>query len=242
MADNNIELSGKGIKFSYTRFLSDSAAGFVLIIILIFAYYNMDIKMNRPMPGEVKTFLCLLLFFISTPIGLAINALSWASLGWVQTYLEKIWFSNESVIIKGTKVELQFEECVEYFGIKKESWQEVASYIESMLDVNKPDFLEGLKFLEGLVIFLRNLSLLSLVSLPFYCFLLKLGFINTFIFIVVTLTFSAVMSVTASFVLFYYNLHLLSKALFYCKQSNQDIKGDMDKISKFILSANHDAS
>lgn len=62
MADNNIELSGKGIKFSYSRFLSDSAAGFVLIIILIFAYYNMDIKMNRPMPSEVKSFLCLLLF------------------------------------------------------------------------------------------------------------------------------------------------------------------------------------
>lgn len=183
----------------------------------------------------------LIAFFISTPIGLAINALSWAVLGWVQIYLEKIWFSSESVFIKGTKVELQFEECVDYFKIKRESWQEIASYIESMLDVNKPDLLEGLKFLEGLVIFLRNLSLLSLVSLPFYCFLLKLGFMNTFILIIVTLAFSVLMSVSASFVLFYYNLHLLSSALFYCKRNAQDIKGDMEKISKFILSANNDA-
>ncbi|MBW1616076.1 MAG: hypothetical protein JRJ49_05995 [Deltaproteobacteria bacterium] len=87
MSANNIEFSKQGIKFSYNRFLSDSASGFILIIIAIITYYHAGITNNlyqnsgHFFSNEIKTFLCLLLFMISTPLGLMINGLSWLLLG-----------------------------------------------------------------------------------------------------------------------------------------------------------------
>ncbi len=39
MSDNKIEFSQQGIKFSYRKFLSDSAAGYIIILIAIASFY-----------------------------------------------------------------------------------------------------------------------------------------------------------------------------------------------------------
>ena len=76
MSDGAIELKREGIKIAYRRFLSDSAAGFIVILLLLYALRS-SIASIANCCEMMQLFLYFLLFLISTPLGLAINAVSY---------------------------------------------------------------------------------------------------------------------------------------------------------------------
>src|SRR5713101_2292449 len=129
MASQNIEFSKEGIKFSYRRFLCDGAAGYLVMLFFLFAYYypifgqplQYFAPSRSPIPQEAKVFLLLIAFLLSTPLGLAINAASWFFLGWCIKRLEKWWFSEgrwiKQWVIANTKIEQGFPDSLEFFGI-----------------------------------------------------------------------------------------------------------------------------
>lgn len=159
MASQDIEFSNQGIKFSYNRFLADSAAGFLVILIAIITYYNTDIaiqlrhNLQTLVSKEMQIFLCLLFFLLSTPIGLTINALSWAVLGWFQSQITIQWVDSESFFIKGTKNGCQFKDCKEFFGLSKDNWTYVSAYWDNLISVHRACLIESMEFLGGLGIF-----------------------------------------------------------------------------------------
>lgn len=258
MATQNIEFSKEGIKFSYNRFLADSAAGFVIILIAIITYYNADIaiqlrqNLQTSISKEVEIFLCLLLFLLSTPLGLTINALSWAVLGWFQAQIKIKWCDNESFLIKSTKNELQFKDCKEFFGLSKDNWDYISAYSESVISVHRVNLIESLEFLGGLCIFIRNLSLLSFILPVIYlvlCFACNPEHLKDF-FVLFAITyplfiiFALFMLALSSFVSFYHDLSVLSKMYISCKKKEypSEIKGDIEKIVNFFISLNTDVA
>ena len=70
-----IEISDKGIKFDYVRYLADSAPGFLAILILVMNFY-IPIITEPPFPEdfllktpkEVLSFIGILLFLLATPL------------------------------------------------------------------------------------------------------------------------------------------------------------------------------
>ena len=123
-SDQDIELSEKGIKIPYRRYLSDRAAGFILVLILITAYYsnhtilgiNFTDIVPPTIPAEVRVFVFLLLFLLTTPIGLIINVLSWAFLEIPQKYLEKRLF--ELSLLKSFVEEYMLDKCKATFALE----------------------------------------------------------------------------------------------------------------------------
>ncbi len=71
--EDQIEMSGKGIKFSYRRFLSDSAIGLIIIGLIFICYYQnipimgVEFPQFNEVSKESKIFFIIILFFIATP-------------------------------------------------------------------------------------------------------------------------------------------------------------------------------
>jgi hypothetical protein len=94
MDDGKIDVSESGIVISYRRFLSDSASGFIFITCLIIIYYPSILYPDTGLEDHARDALYVLLFLISTPIGLAINAVSYFSLDALVHYFERRIFIN----------------------------------------------------------------------------------------------------------------------------------------------------
>lgn len=121
MDETKIELSKEGITFPYRRYLSDSASGFVLILLAsIFLEKTPNIQnfLGKDFPSEVRVFILVLLFLLSTPIGVIVNVISWMFFEPFQKPIEKIfiyrWFGE-------FKREYTFSESMNDLGIKKEN-------------------------------------------------------------------------------------------------------------------------
>ena len=133
MGSPNIELSKSGIKFSYNRFLADSAAGFLLILIVVLVFYTTAFK--SPIKGnskEVTIFIFLFLFLLSTPIGLSFNAFTWAFLGCLEMRLTADWVESDNFLIRSSKESHQFEKCKKFYGLSKNNWHEKSHHIRKV--------------------------------------------------------------------------------------------------------------
>lgn len=97
----NFEVTKEGIKLSYVRFLSDSAAGYILLLLVGIAF---SLRLPMPFVGttwlkvipahlnpEDKVFLFFISFLIATPLGLTLNGISWFLLGALHVWLLSIW-------------------------------------------------------------------------------------------------------------------------------------------------------
>jgi len=96
MSNNSgkIKFSNSGIEIAYRRFVSDCAPGLILIAAIIILYPFHDtfiIKYDNN--AQTKIALYIMLFLISSPLGLAINAVNYLFLDkivhWIEEYFVK---------------------------------------------------------------------------------------------------------------------------------------------------------
>lgn len=123
-----IQISKDGLRLSYQRYLADSAAGFLVILIVLLAvnkgvplpFLGHSLESLATLSKDTKIFIFLLLFFLATPLGLVINGLSWFSLGWLQVPINKKWFSLKDKWYNPlfpTKSEAYFDKMKDFFEI-----------------------------------------------------------------------------------------------------------------------------
>ncbi len=111
------------------------------------------------------------MFFLATPIGLAINVLSWSLLEVPQKWMEK-WIYNGRISKKipffgfrAFKKEYLFEKCIGAMSINSDNWFQRIRAIETALVCEHPNIAEKIDPHRGMAIFLRNLSLLLFVGI-----------------------------------------------------------------------------
>jgi hypothetical protein len=172
MTDQNIELSKEGIKISYLRFLSDSAAGQIVILIAVLAYYfpvfgpPVQQAIKSGISTEVKILVVVLLVLLSSPLGLAINAASWFLLSWLQVGLQHYWFKEQKwlarTLCKHTREEFQTELTKNYFNLSERNWYARTQLIKQTLHIYRPYIINSLDHIRGIRTLFRNISFLAL--------------------------------------------------------------------------------
>jgi hypothetical protein len=121
-----IEISKNGLKLSYQRYLADSAAGFLVIILVLLAisnkvqipFFDHSLESLATLSKDTKIFIFLLLFLLATPIGLTINGLSWFFLGWCKLYSIDIWLKSPEKYFNPffpTKKAFRYKKLVTFF-------------------------------------------------------------------------------------------------------------------------------
>ena len=176
MTDQNIELSKEGVKISYLRFLSDSAAGQIVILIAVLAYYfpvfgqPVQRATTSGISTEVKLLVAVLLVFLSSPLGLAINATSWFLLSWLQVGLQHYWFNERNwlarSLCKHTREEFQTELTKKYFDLSEGDWYARTQLIKQTLHIYRPYIINSLDHIRGIRTLFRNISFLALIFFP----------------------------------------------------------------------------
>lgn len=183
MAAPEIEISKDGLKLSYQRYLADSAAGFVVILGVLFAVskgyplplFSHSLESLLKLSDTIQLFVFLLLFFLATPIGLFINGLSWFSVGWCRIYLIKFWFKLPDKWYNPlfpTKKALHYDKLAEFFRINEQydsdgkSVYELSALHGKFIDLFFQDrFRIEHHVATGLARFIRNMALISFASL-----------------------------------------------------------------------------
>ena len=191
MPKQDVEFSKEGIKISYLRLLSDSAAGFIVILFGVAAYYlpvygvPLQKVYNIGMSTEAKILLIVLFTLFATPLGLFINAMSWLlPFGRLQMRMQKYWFDEEWRIklvkkdwfVRPIKDEFAFDTHAGYFDLSsKDVWYERSQLVKQAMYIYHPEVTDGFEHLRGIRTLLRNaawLLLLFLITWPCVMFYL----------------------------------------------------------------------
>lgn len=166
-----IELSKDSIKFSYLRFLSDSASGYIVVLVLMLSFYRnypifgIDLHSFIPFPStEVKIFALTLFLFLSTPAGLMINGISWFFLGALTIRLENYFSNKNYFFLESTKISTSIDDLKDAFGIDENNWYSYSEKIETILNQFHPHIVSRYDHVEGVKILSRNLALIFIVS------------------------------------------------------------------------------
>lgn len=262
MAGNrDIEFSQEGIKISYRRFLSDSAAGYIVILIAILSF-------NVPIFGEhrqissyiifdpnTKIFLFILIFLLATPLGLAINSSSWMFLGRLRIVsTEILWYEKSEsqtksiknlflsffdIFIHNTKKSLLFKETKPFYGFKKESFLDHYRLIEDTLSIHHPDIKESITSSQGLFILFRNIAFLLIIYFGYvFIYFIKVGNLPiSFENIIILIIFFIFIIINYLESMIYYYLSILLMGYLLCKSGNKescDALCKMDEVINFI--------
>lgn len=173
-----------GVKTTYLRFLADSAPGFLFILIIALLYSAIYQVNNKPVGHEavnhVEIGILILAFLLATPLGLAINAISWMLLGNCeirisQCFMKKI--ADNSFWTRPTCSEYAFDQLCNFYlpclncntatlEEKKERLLCIYKYIkwyEVLLSVYFPAYKTENGYLNGLTQFSRSISLMALI-------------------------------------------------------------------------------
>lgn len=254
----DFEFSRTGIKVSYLRFLSDSAVGFIVVLIAIVSYYypifgitlqnipHEFLKIDIPVPisNEVKIFVFILIFLLATPLGLLINALSWIFLGSFRIYLVDMFFDTSFFIINyftdSTKKAFSFINVSEFFDIKKGNFYCISSYFEEILGIYYPNIVNSIDYARGLARFSGSIAFLAVVFIIVELFayvnygsswILDLILFSVVIFIL--------FMIISSIIYFYFYLAILFKISIIClkKETTENIKGDIKKITECLIAS-----
>ena len=166
-----IELSKDSLKFSYLRFLSDSAGGYIIVLVLLLSFYRdypifgINLQNYRPLVSdEVKLFILALLFFLSTPLGLMLNAISWFFLGGWTIKLESHFSDKNYFFLKSTRTSSLIDSWKDELGVNSNNWYSYSETIETLLIQFHPDIVSRYDHVEGVKILSRNLALISILS------------------------------------------------------------------------------
>jgi hypothetical protein len=207
----DLELTQHGVRLSYLRFLSDSAPGFVLLLVFASVY-----SLRLPVPffgtswlsvystqvsNQVRIFILILLFLLATPVGLALNALGWFVLGPLPIWLLKLWQHLPRVAsfpLISTRLSLHANQVIDFFDLKDtgntaNQLYSQANFYEALLVIYFPTYYELTEHKRGLRRFIRSLAVIALL-VSIYCFLtlgqMKLGLVFGITFILLVLFLS----------------------------------------------------
>lgn len=197
MPDNDIGFSQQGIKFSYRKFLSDSAAGYIIILIAIASFYfpifgqaflnipldDSPIAKIAQMSDRLKIFLFILLFLLATPLGMAVNSSSWIFLGRLRSLANDALWYQESIeksskvknlipyflafFIDNTKKSFQFDMLKSFYHFDKNNFLQYSDLIEETLHIYHPDIKESISHIQGFYIFFRNIAFLLAIYIGY---------------------------------------------------------------------------
>lgn len=186
MADN-FSVTKDSIQLPYRRFLADSAAGFVLILLGVAWYYAPmfseaslraavlpSVLSSGSAPGqEAKVLVFLLLFLLATPIGFAVNAVSWLLIDQAISAVERICYRRAD---SGRVIFPIWDVTVARFGprvatafdLSSSNFNTAGWFFRDLLEAYMPDRFASQTHIKGLVVFLRNRVLYCLIG-AFVC-------------------------------------------------------------------------
>src|ERR1044071_2886259 len=160
MASPIIEASSGGLKLSYLRFISDSAPGFVLLLLMTFAWGDGAIPSYLE-TSESRVLAAAILFMLATPVGLAVNAVSYFLLGESQAAINRTCFLSRWWPIAETRRTLFVEKSTRHFRFTARDWAERTDVYEEIVESYRPDLVLRLEHLRGLKRFSRCIALLA---------------------------------------------------------------------------------
>lgn len=177
-----IELSRQGgIKITYMRFLADSAPGFLFILISIFLYYLYFQGLGSPLENinpHVKIGILILLLLLATPLGLAINAISWMALNRFEQGIAKRLIRVKcgyGFLTGPSRLEFGFSLWHKIFLPNKPGSQndycllyEYSKHYEVLLSVYFPGSLSETSHISGLAQFTRSVAFIAAVLCLFF--------------------------------------------------------------------------
>jgi hypothetical protein len=192
MPASNMEISDKGVKISYRRYLSDSAPGFIIVLALLICFYlkipffgiHVYGLVPEKVPNEILTFSLFILFLLSTPLGLVVNGLSWILLEGLQGFLEWWCVVERKRVFRLYKTMYFFNEFKERYKIdNNNSWRKMIEVSHMKLILKHENLAESIEPVRGLTIFLRSLSFLSLFGIWAFQIPLAVGLIAGTVFL-----------------------------------------------------------
>ena len=186
MSEETVSFTKEGVKLSYGRFLSDSAGGYVLLIIAahLIAYSNVPVPPAlQGDASQAKSAAIVLagvfILLLGPPFGLALNSASWFSLGWIQVVFVNGWANylvlnrvmNIMAFHTGQEYNIELLQKTFTFidpAVRKKTRPRHSLYsqlhlIKKLMQSHYPHLMSRVEYLTGARIFTRNLSLLSLV-------------------------------------------------------------------------------
>lgn len=177
--NQTIQVSKKGIKISYLRFLSDTTPGYICLFLFGIVFYN---KLPLPFVGtswiniipflgtEVKVIFLVILFLLATPIGLYLNALSWFLFGSPVIYFIPFWHKHNCILniffVAASRRSMCAEDVDNFIkatSIPSESlknFYEKSQFFEQLITIYFPSANQQLEPIRGLKRLSRTLSLL----------------------------------------------------------------------------------
>jgi hypothetical protein len=184
-----IEIGKEGFKFSYHRFVSDSALGFFFILLLFPKFLTLKHTLPKNfISSNEEIFIAILLIFLSTPLGLLINGISWIVLENISDGLTYWGFKHLKrfpirILISKDELLWNYENKVNFNS--KDYYQRLISLLFFTIDVKYPEEVkERLTPARAGVKFARGLAFLSFIGLLIYRNLLFLCFFFLFLFAV----------------------------------------------------------
>ncbi|HXH90119.1 MAG TPA: hypothetical protein VNN25_00955 [Thermoanaerobaculia bacterium] len=171
MSDSTFNVSKDSIQISYRRFLSESAAGFVLILLFAASYYypvftryslRASFGGDPHIGSETKVFVFVTLFLLATPLGYAVNAFSWLLFSQVQTALETFFCrpgTHRIFPILSNFEARHVSPIMKELGIDDATFATMNWFLRTSLENPHLEKLIAETSVRNLVIFLRNTAL-----------------------------------------------------------------------------------
>ena len=159
-----IKVSSSGIEISSDRYLTDNATGlffwlnlFILMKLDILSYLNID-----SLSGIKTITIGVLLFVLSTAVGLIISVFSYMLLEWLYVQTEKFWMKLKWPLLPIQFVAI-YDELVQKYNLSSDNCQSFFVLIEEVLIAQKVN-LERFLIQRGIRVLLRNLSFILLLD------------------------------------------------------------------------------
>jgi hypothetical protein len=117
---------------------------------------------------EAKVFILFVLFLLATPIGFAVNALSWLLIDYSICGFERLYFTwsrtDGRIFPLWDVTEARFGRTLnDYFGLREDNFNLAGWFFRDVLEAYVPERFETQTHIKGLVVFLRNLTLFAIV-------------------------------------------------------------------------------
>ncbi len=241
MSEKDIEISPKGLKSSYLRFVADGVPGYVMVLLALAAYYN---KVPMPLIGngwvgmvpqnlgsEAKIFAFFLVFILATPIGLVINSLGWYFLAVFHIKALAICFMLPRWLswpLLSTRRAFLAESVFDFFSISANGGFSVAAYrlyelarfYEEMLRFFVPNFHSILGPTKALKRLFRSFSVIAL-GIMCHAVLTGSGLGTAVVLLVLAMVFIAL----ASLAEYYESVEILFRVYLFCYEIRDENPG-----------------